>query len=109
MDIVNSIVPDYATLARPVKRAKGHISFDDKYVADTMRCTHCGAQWIYIKGSGRSRGYCRSCRDVTCGKAECIPCIPAEVRLDAMEKHKSLVQVMKERNSEPVVFLSNKV
>jgi hypothetical protein len=34
---------------------------------DTVQCGHCGAHWVYVKGSGRVRGFCTLCSKMTCG------------------------------------------
>lgn len=53
---------------------------------DTLQCCHCGCVWIPIKGSGKKRGYCLNCNQVTCGKPECIECFPYEKKLEIIEK-----------------------
>lgn len=44
--------------------------------SDTVHCCHCGVTWIFKPGSGRRRGKCGKCNDITCGKPECDPCRP---------------------------------
>ena len=33
----------------------------------------------------RSPGFCHLCHHITCGKAECLECVPWEAKLEAME------------------------
>ena len=67
-----------------VKNPHGGIMIDGKHVADTLRCCHCGENWIPVKGSKRQRGFCLKCNDVTCSPG--CACIPLEKRLDMIEK-----------------------
>lgn len=50
----------------------GNITFE----GPTMTCCHCGDMWIMIKGSGKQRGFCMKCMNVTCGKESCNICTP---------------------------------
>ncbi len=69
-----------------VRKPHGGIMLDGQHVADTLRCCHCGKIWIPVKGSGKIRGFCPKCNDVTCGP-ECTGiCLPLEKRLDLYEK-----------------------
>lgn len=52
---------------------------------NTLTCCHCGYMWEVIPGSGRVRGWCRFCGQVTCGAAACLPCMPYERKLEALE------------------------
>jgi hypothetical protein len=74
--------------AESVRKPSGHIIIEGSEVADTMKCVHCGHQWIPIKGSGRTRGFCTKCNGVTCGSPECMPCYPFEQRLDDYERNR---------------------
>jgi hypothetical protein len=60
---------------------------------DTLRCCHCGMHWIPIKGSGIQRGFCMKCMDVTCGKPQCISCLPHDKMLDLIEKNGGIIRV----------------
>jgi len=68
-----------------VKKPAGHIFLDNKVIADTLQCKHCGIHWIPIKGSKKRRGFCMKCFGTTCGKLACDVCIPFEVKLDIHE------------------------
>jgi hypothetical protein len=69
-----------------VRKPHGAVVMDGNHVADTLTCCHCGKMWIPVKGSGKVRGFCTKCNDVTCG-LECLGlCIPMEKRLDMYEK-----------------------
>lgn len=63
----------------------GYITLDGVVVTQTLQCCHCQKHWPVRKGSGVVRGFCRLCMQVTCGKAECEPCIPFEKKLDMIE------------------------
>jgi hypothetical protein len=58
---------------------------------DTLQCCHCGAHWVPIRGSGKQRGFCMKCMQVTCGKPECIECLPQEKMLELIEKQAGIV------------------
>jgi hypothetical protein len=73
-----------ASSARP----HGTIIVDGQPVAETKQCCHCGSHFEIIKGSGRLRGFCRFCNQVTCGSHRCMSCMPLEKRLDLFEKGK---------------------
>ena len=69
--------------------ASGHHGvwlIDGVCVADTKRCCHCGCHFTMVKGSGKTRGYCMECGDVTCGRSRCDSCLPFQKRLDLYEK-----------------------
>jgi hypothetical protein len=66
----------------------GIILVDDKVVATTRQCCHCGNHFIMVKGSGRLRGWCMKCHGITCGNIECCPCIPFEKKLEEVEAGK---------------------
>ena len=68
-----------------VRSPHGGCMLDGVHVADTLTCCHCGFVWIPMKGSGRKRGFCLKCMGVTCGRSECLDCLPQEKFLDMME------------------------
>jgi hypothetical protein len=72
----------------PIRKPNGHIIIEGQEIADTLQCCHCGHHWIPVKGSGRTRGFCTKCNGVTCGRPECMECVPYEKRLDLYEKGK---------------------
>ena len=60
---------------------------DRDVVRDTVQCCHCGRIWLYERGSGKVRGFCMSCRAVTCGP-HCpvgTGCVPQEQMLRNIE------------------------
>jgi len=65
---------------------KGSIVIGGEEVAMTLQCCHCGGHWIPIRGSGRQRGFCTNCMAPHCGRRECWPCVPAEKKLEKIEK-----------------------
>jgi hypothetical protein len=69
----------------PTKEA-GVIIVDGRQVASTKQCCHCGGHFVMEKGSGKLRGWCMKCHEITCGKIECCKCVPFEKKLDLMEK-----------------------
>lgn len=54
----------------------------------TVSCCHCGRTWVSKPGSGRKRGWCLLCGAITCGKDECMACVPYEARLENIEASK---------------------
>lgn len=53
---------------------------------DTKQCCHCGGHFNIVAGSGRLRGFCKLCMNVTCGKPCCHEHYPIEERLDDYER-----------------------
>lgn len=77
----------YSDAANPINiRQKGSILLDGKEIANTVQCCHCNRHYLFRKGSGKIRGYCIRCGQVTCGRKECDPCIPFEKKLEAIER-----------------------
>jgi hypothetical protein len=79
-----------------VRKPHGNFSIVDPALpsvleGDTLRCCHCGAHWVPIKGSGRKRGFCMKCMDVTCGSFQCMECLPHDKMLDLIEKQAKIV------------------
>lgn len=70
------------------KKQAGVILMDGVQVADTKQCCHCGGHFVMVKGSGKLRGYCTKCHEITCGKIECCKCVPFEKKLDLAEAGK---------------------
>jgi hypothetical protein len=60
------------TLLRP----HGALLEDSREVADLLQCCHCQHTWAYRPGSGRKRGFCTRCQQVTCGAKSCMMCVP---------------------------------
>lgn len=48
---------------------------------ELMHCCHCDKTWVLRPGSGRVRGWCTCCCQVTCGSKECDTCVPLEKKL----------------------------
>lgn len=63
----------------------GYITLDGVVAAQTLQCCHCQQHWIVRVGSGEVRGFCRNCMQVTCGKEQCLECIPFMKKLDMIE------------------------
>ncbi|HSZ58591.1 MAG TPA: hypothetical protein VK797_23185 [Tepidisphaeraceae bacterium] len=57
-------------------------------VKDCLRCCHCQAVWVVVRGSGKRRGFCTKCMGPTCGSDECMACNPWEKRLERIEAGK---------------------
>lgn len=64
------IVDEYAD-ARWERRPHGIVFVNGKEVAHTLKCPHCGAQFVSRRGSGHHRTYCLRHQAVTCGSAAC--------------------------------------
>ncbi len=59
-------------------------------------CCHCGFNWWVIPGSGRKRGWCMKCMHLTCGKKECMECVPRQDQLNLMAGDKKAIQRYKD-------------
>lgn len=64
------IVDDYAD-AQWERKPHGLVFVNGKEVAHTLKCPHCGAQFVSRKGSGHHRTFCLRHQAVTCGSAAC--------------------------------------
>lgn len=71
--------------AEYVPNPDGYIVVGGQEIANTLQCCHCGQHWIAVKGSGKVRGYCTRCRQVTCGDHKCMECIPYEAKMEFEE------------------------
>ena len=69
--------------------AHGALMVDGREIAHTLQCPHCGGHFVSVRGSGARRIFCLRCMAVTCGKPECDPCIPIDLKLERMEARKS--------------------
>ena len=73
-----------ATILNP----HGHLLIDGpggRREHDTLQCCHCGRHFVVITGSGRRRGFCARCAQVTCGAPGCANCLPYERRIELLE------------------------
>lgn len=95
------LVPDYQSTAAVVDPSHigGGIIVDGKYVADTVQCVHCGAQWEALLDDTTERGWCLSCNGFTCGHLSCEECLPFQRRLDAIERGKGLYEALRDQES----------
>lgn len=69
-------------------KPSGYILIGDKEVAHTKQCCHCNAHFVSIKGSGKVRGYCVLCNQITCGSPACDLHVPFEAKLEYTETGK---------------------
>ena len=69
------------------RKPHGACIVEGREVAHTLQCCHCGKHFISIRGSGKVRGFCLRCKQVTCGDPKCDPCIPFEKKLEIKEKN----------------------
>jgi len=79
---------------------------------DTVSCCHCGRVWLWVKGSGRVRGWCMRCNGVTCGNQACDECVPMLQMIQNLENGMSYEEARRHRNiivSVPGLILSKPV
>jgi hypothetical protein len=55
---------------------------------DTLQCCHCQETWQVRPGSGRRRGFCARCNQVTCGGPGCEECVPFARKIELYEQGK---------------------
>jgi hypothetical protein len=55
---------------------------------DTLQCCHCQRIWVVQPGSGKRRGFCLKCNQVTCGSEACGECVPFEKKIELYEAGK---------------------
>lgn len=67
----HQIVDDYSD-AKHERHPHGLVFVNGKEVAHTLKCPHCGAQFVSRAGSGHRRSYCLRHSAVTCGSDRCI-------------------------------------
>lgn len=65
-----------------MRKPSGTILIDGKDVASTAQCCHCGCHFIMLKGSGKTRGFCTLCTEITCGDPACHPHNPWRKRYE---------------------------
>lgn len=66
-------------------KLSGAIVIDGVVVCETLQCCHCQKHFPVRKDSGTLRGYCMNCMRVTCGKEQCVECMPFLKRCDLIE------------------------
>jgi hypothetical protein len=69
-----------------VRNPHGLVYLDGQEVGETLQCCHCGRHFVVRRGSGRIRGWCAIEGKPTCGRPECVPCVPLEKRMLQMER-----------------------
>lgn len=74
--------------AKHESNPSGTILIDNQEVAHTKQCCHCQEHFVSVKGSGKIRGFCPRCMQITCGKPACNTCTPFEKKLEDYEKGK---------------------
>ncbi len=73
------------------RKPKGYGVMTDEgrgYECDSLQCCHCGAHWRVEPGSGRVRGMCRNCMQVTCGAKKCDECMHFMKKIELYEEGK---------------------
>lgn len=58
---------------------------------DCHQCCHCGGQFRVVPGSGKTRGFCLLCGQVTCGAQKCLEHFPFKKKLDLYEEGKLIL------------------
>ena len=61
---------------------------------DTFTCPHCNSVQIVRPGSGTKRGYCQLCDAPTCGKKNCVECVPFLKKIERYERREELRRIM---------------
>ena len=56
---------------------------------DCLCCCHCSKHFFVTPGSGKKRGYCMNCGQVTCGQKKCDTCIHWKKKLELIEAGKA--------------------
>ena len=62
---------------------------DKRVELDALQCCHCGCQFWVTPGSGKRRGWCHNCNQVTCGSEACDNCIHWRKKLELIEAGKA--------------------
>lgn len=65
------------------------VEADRSIVRDCLQCCHCGAHFYVTPGSGKRRGFCMGCNQVTCGQEKCDPCIHWKKKFELIEAGKA--------------------
>lgn len=66
-------------------KPSGYIIVDGQEVAHTKQCCHCGVHFVSVRGSGKIRGHCMHCNQITCGAPACDAHVPFEAKLDFID------------------------
>lgn len=61
---------------------------------DTLQCAHCAFTFYVTPGSGKKRGFCTRCAQVTCGRPECDPCIHWKKKHELIESGKATMSLI---------------
>jgi hypothetical protein len=85
MGIIKTL-EEFKFLAQSVRKPSGYFVLNGEQIADTVQCGHCQKHWVPMRGSGIRRGWCMNCGKPTCGSQQCDNCIPAERKLELIEK-----------------------
>lgn len=113
LDLSLSTAPEYAIAgakqrdlrrsAPPGKRRSVMVSRDRERdretVTEYVMCCHCGRHWQYQVGSGRLRGFCLRCNDITCGPLCPVGdnCVPVQQFLENLERGLTLQEACRHR------------
>lgn len=76
------------------RHASGAVVVDGKEVGHTLRCPHCGAHFVSVRGSGKKRGFCRDCSKVVCGATPCMSHVPLSAWLEQQEGAKDVAEIL---------------
>lgn len=73
-----------------MKRSHEHGYWEDTEgnSGGTLCCCHCNSHFQVVPGSGKRRGFCTRCHDVTCGSEACMACVPFSKVQDDLEAGK---------------------
>lgn len=75
--------PDFVRMGKEA----GNMLIEGEVQCSTLQCVHCNRQWVPIRGSGTTRGWCTNCSGPVCGAKPCVEhCAPWEKQLDIIER-----------------------
>jgi hypothetical protein len=78
--------PDPVSVRKPHGHTHRTGPYGEEQECDTLSCPHCRCHLEVREGTLEQMGWCNKCGAKTCGKPECVPCIPFEVRLLNVER-----------------------
>ena len=82
-----------ATAGKPQGYFRAEGWYGEVTERDTCQCSHCGCHFGIVKGSGKKRGYCLNCAQITCGRPQCDPCVHFMKKIEAAEAGKTPEQM----------------
>lgn len=64
-------------------------------VRDCLQCCHCAGHFFVCPGSGKKRGWCMNCSQVTCGRVACEPCCHWKKKIELIDSGRVAREILR--------------